>query len=71
MNSEIEETTIYIIKHISSASKAQVRFGLDKNKNPKLLSVQMLSGKVISLQGIKKALKQLQTKNNLNNNELA
>lgn len=56
---EDEGLRLYLIKHRASSSQAQIRCILDKDKNAKLLSVQLLSGKVISLQGVKDALKKI------------
>jgi len=58
-DSEIEENRYYLIKHRCSASEAQVRCYLDKNKKAKLISVQLLTGKVISLQHIKDVLSKI------------
>jgi hypothetical protein len=57
-DSDIEDNglRVYLIKHQASSSKVQVQCRLDEHKNAKLLSVQLLSGKVISLQGVKDAL---------------
>jgi len=56
---EEEESRFYLIKHDASKSKAQIKCALDKHMNAKLLSVQLLSGKVISLYGVKEALKKI------------
>ncbi len=58
MDSEIEDEGLrfYLIKHLPSASRAQIQCRLDKDKNAKLMSVQLLSGKVISLKGVRDAL---------------
>jgi hypothetical protein len=60
-DSEIEDEGLrfYLIKHHPSASQAQIRCILDKDNNAKLLSVQLLSGKVISLKGVRDALKKI------------
>lgn len=59
-NFEIEEAICYSVKHIPSKSESQVKCKLDKNKLPKLISVKLLSGKVIPLDGVKKALAKIQ-----------
>lgn len=60
-DSEIEDEGLrfYLVKHKVSNSKAQIRCMLDKDNNAKLLSVQLLAGKVISLNDVRAALKKI------------
>jgi len=59
MEIDIKETVLYLVKHKPSGSQIQVKCALDKKQNPKLLSVDLLSGKIIPLQGVKTALQKL------------
>ena len=63
MAKEINSVT-FNIQHEESNSLSQVKCALDENKNAKLVSVSFISGNVISLELIKKAL--VLTKETLN-----
>jgi hypothetical protein len=62
-----KEEKTYLIKHKSSSSIAQLRLGLGQDKKPKILSVEMLAGKVIPLDSVKIAINKMQEKQIQNN----
>lgn len=55
MNPTIK-STFYLVKHKPSSSVAHITYNLDENGNIHLNKVNLISGKVISLDGVKKSL---------------